>query len=87
MEEEMQIPRRKAAKKAPSKRGDQDEKEETITMKKSEYEELLREKEELNNLVGQIVDRNKKLKGKNTELNEENKELKAKLKKLSKKGK
>lgn len=95
MEEEMQVPRRKAARKAPSKRGgDQDEKEETITMKKTEYEELLREKEEFrkkleetDKLLAPILEGNRKLKGKNTELNEENKELKAKLKKLSKKGK
>ena len=94
--EEMQVPRRKAAKKAPSNSGDQEEKDddrkETITIKKSVYEELIREKEELRTkcddaekLFAPIVERNRKLKAKNTELNEENKQLKAKIKKLSKK--
>lgn len=94
--EEMQVPRRKAAKKAPSKSGDQDgkddDREETITIKKSDYEELLREKEALqtqyedaDELLGPIVERNRKLKAKNTELKEEIKELKAQIKKLSKK--
>eukprot|EP00574_Skeletonema_japonicum_P000894 CAMPEP_0201740920 /NCGR_PEP_ID=MMETSP0593-20130828/46548_1 /ASSEMBLY_ACC=CAM_ASM_000672 /TAXON_ID=267983 /ORGANISM="Skeletonema japonicum, Strain CCMP2506" /LENGTH=653 /DNA_ID=CAMNT_0048235241 /DNA_START=39 /DNA_END=2000 /DNA_ORIENTATION=+ len=96
--EEMRVPRRKAAKNPAAKRGEQAEKNggglETVTMKKSDYEELLREKEKLqrrfdeaDKLLAPILEGNRKLKAVNTALKADIKELKAINKALSKKRK
>jgi len=99
--EEMRVPRRKTAKKPPSKRGEgkeekNDVEEEMITIKKSDYEELVRGKEDLQSkledadkMFAPFVEGNKKLKAsytelkaKNTELKSENKGMKAENKEL-----
>lgn len=95
--EEMHVSRSAAAKNNPPERAEQKENdggEETITMKKSDYEKLLREKEELltrfdeaDKLLAPIVERNRKLKAMNTELKAQIKELKTKNKALSTKRK
>lgn len=93
--EETRVPRSRAAKKPPAKREEEAEKngggEETIMMKKSDYEELLREKQELqtrfdeaDKLLAPILEGNRKLKAMNTDLKAQIKELKAKNKALSK---
>ena len=85
-EEEIRVPRRKMAKMPTraSHMGTDDDEEETITLKKADYDKLVEDKNRLDDMVGKLVNKNKdfaseanaKFKEQKTEI----KELKAKIK-------